>query len=114
MFHAIWYCFHFACVIVIAVERLEQLFRALATREMEGGEESGAADHPRVLEEVSMDGIVKHILKISDSSHREFVRFLFVLCAVEKGFPLLAICREEDFGDDWCWDINLYVCMSGG
>ena len=98
------------------MDRLEQLFRALATREGEGegGGGGDASDRPKVLDEVSVDGIVKHILQISGSSHRKFVRrvflFVYTLTAGEN-ISLLAPCREEDLGDDRCRDINLYVLV---
>ena len=68
------------CTILISneVDRLEQLFRALVVKEREEEEAGGASDHPRVLEEVSVDGVVKHILQISASDDRKSAFGVFV------------------------------------
>ena len=61
-----------------------------------------------------MDGIVKHILQISGSGNRKFVRraclFVYTLTAGENA-SLLAPHREEDLGDDRRRHINLYVLV---
>ena len=69
------------------MDRLEQLFRALATREgeREGGRGGGdASDRPKVLEEVSVDGIVKHILQIFGSGDRKSVHWTCRACSYTR------------------------------